>query len=132
MQEQFKALAGSLREELERVPQTMRQDDVARQVIIAALVQALKEMGLVPVPAWRPPKSTRERIDLVGVSPGSHPPEVVAAFGVDAVVELSKVKAMEWVEAPHKFVVTFSQRPDKVAQSTFFLTPQVEHLNLYD
>jgi hypothetical protein len=39
---------------------------------------------------------------------------------------------MEWVEAPHKLVVTFSQRPDKVAQSTFFLTPQVEHLNLYD
>jgi hypothetical protein len=131
MQLELDALRGSLREELERVPEAMRQDEVSRQVIIAALTQALKEMGLVAVPAWRPPKSTRDRIDLVGVRPGTHPPEVEAAFGVEAVVELAKVKAMEWVEAPHKFVVTFSPRADKVAQSTFFLTPGVNHLDLY-
>ncbi|CAO0822731.1 hypothetical protein DFAR_3270007 [Desulfarculales bacterium] len=33
-------------------------------------------MGLVAVPAWTPPRSTRDRIDLVGVEPGSDPPRV--------------------------------------------------------
>ncbi len=65
----------------------------------------------------------RDRLDLVGVVPGSHPPEVRVAFVVDPLVELAKIKALEWVECPDKVVVTFSRRTDKVKQSTFFLAP---------
>jgi hypothetical protein len=132
MQEQLKQLAATLRAELERVPQTMRQDEVSRQVIILLLADALRQMGLLPVPAWKPPKSTRDRIDLVGVTPDSNPPQLQAAFAVDPVVELPKLKALEWVECPHKIVITFGPRADKVKQSTFFLTPGLEHINLYE
>ena len=132
MQEQFKQLATTLRAEIERVPQTMRQDEVDRQVIILLLADALRQMGLLPVPAWKPPKSTRDRLDLVGVTPDSNPPEVQAAFAVDPLVELPKLKALKWVECPHKIIITFSTRSDKVQQSTFFLMPGLEHINLYD
>jgi len=132
MQEQIKQLAATLRAEIERVPQTMRQDEVDRQVIILLLADALRQMGLLPVPAWKPPKSTRDRIDLVGVKPESHPPEVMAAFAVDPLVELPKLKALEWVECPSKIIVTYHRRADKVQQSTFFLKPGLEHVNLYD
>ncbi len=132
MQDKFQKLAESIRTELENIPQTMRQDEVARQVIILLLAEGLRQMGLVPVPAWKPPRSTRDRIDLVGVVPASDPPQVEVAFAVDPLVELPKLKALEWVECPHKIVVTYSQRQDKVQQSTFFLTPGLDHLNLYD
>lgn len=132
MQEQFKQLAATLRTEIERVPQTMRQDQVDRQVIILLLADALRQMELQPVPAWKPPKSTRDRIDLVGITPDSDPPEVQVAFAVDPLVELPKLKALEWVECPHKIVITFSPRSDKVQQSTFFLMPGLDHINLYD
>jgi hypothetical protein len=110
----------------------MRQDEVDRQVIILLLADALRQMDLLPVPAWKPPKSTRECIDLVGITPQSDPPEVQVAFAVDPVVELPKLKALEWVTCNHKIVVTFSKRADKVKQSTFFLMPGLEHINLYD
>ena len=132
MKQRFAALLEAMRRELELVPPAMRQDTVSRQVILHLLHQALKEMGLVPVPAWKPPRSTRDRIDLVGVEPGSDPPRVEIAFSVNPLVELSGIKALEWVECPHKMVVTYSRRKDKVEQSRFFLTPQLEHLNLYD
>ena len=132
MQEQFKQLAATLRTEMERIPQTMRQDQVDRQVIILLLADALRQMELLPVPAWKPPKSTRDRIDLVGITPDSDPPEVQVAFAVDPLVELPKLKALEWVECPHKIIITFSTRADKVQQSTFFLMPGLEHINLYD
>lgn len=132
MQEQFKQLAANLRTEMERIPQTMRQDQVDRQVIILLLADALRQMELLPVPAWKPPKSTRDRIDLVGITPDSDPPEVQVAFAVDPLVELPKLKALEWVECPHKIIITFSTRGDKVQQSTFFLMPGLEHINLYD
>ncbi len=131
MQEQFTELAASLRAALDEIPQGMRQEAVSRQVIIILLAGALRQMGLVPVPAWRPPRSTRDRLDLVGVVPDSDPPRVEVAVVVDPLVELAKVRAMEWVDCPHKVVVTYSDRPDKVKQSTFFLTPGLTHINLY-
>ncbi len=132
MEQRFTALLEVMRDELEQVPAAMHQDAVSSQVILFILHQAVKEMGLVPVPSWKPPRSTRDRIDLVGVAPGSDPPQVEIAFCVSPLVELSGIKALEWVECPHKIVVTFSPRKDKVEQSRFFLTPGLEHLNLYD
>ena len=87
-------------------------------------------MGLIPVPYWKPPRSTRDRIDLVGVQPDSDPPQVEVAFVVDPLVELPKVKALEWVECPQKIAVTFPEREDKVQQSTFFLSKEMSYLHL--
>jgi hypothetical protein len=132
MNQQFKQLAEAMRREMEAIPQTMRQDAAVRQALVCLLYQAVKDMGLIPLPAWKPPLSTGESIDLVGVNASGELPEIKIAFAVDPLVELPKVKAMKWVECPDKVVVTFSQRKDKVEQSTFFLTPALEHINLYD
>ena len=131
MQEYLEQLAQAMRAELEAIPPQMLQEPVARQVIISLLYQAVKQMGLIPLPSWKPPRSTRDHIDLVGVEPGSDPPKIKAAFVVDPLVELPKVKALEWVFCDHKVVVTYSQRADKVSQSTFFLAPGLVHINLY-
>jgi hypothetical protein len=132
MNQSLTQLAQALREELESIPQEMRQDNVNRQALICFLANAVRQMGLTPVPAWKPPKSTRESIDLVGVDPDSSPPQVKVAFAVDPLVELPKIRALEWVECPDKVVVSFSQRADKVQQSTFFLTPETKHINLFE
>ncbi len=132
MHEQIKQLAATLRTGIESIPQTMRHEAVDRQVIILLLADALRQMDLLPVPSWKPPKSTRDRIDLVGITPNSDPPEVQVAFAVDPLVELPKLKALEWVLCPHKIIITFHTRADKVQQSTFFLMPGLEHVNLYD
>lgn len=132
MNDQLQALAQVLRERLSQIPSALRQDEVARQAIICLLSQAVQQMGLVPVPAWKPPRSTRDRIDLVGVEPGSHPPVVRVALAVQPLVELAQVRALEWVDCADKVFVTYSERADKVKQSTFFLSPGYLHLNLYD
>jgi len=131
MNEHLAKLAQAMREELQAIPEAMRQDEVARGAVICLLSNALRQMGLIPVPAWKPPKSTRDRVDLVGVKPDTYPPEIGMAFMVDSLVELPKVRALAWVECPEKIVVTFSLRADKVKQSTFFLSPDLVHLNIY-
>jgi len=128
--QQWQELARAIQQELAEIPAAMRQEEVQRQTIILLLAAALRQMGLTPVPAWKPPKSTRQHIDLVGVAPGSDPPRVEVALVVDPLVELPKVKSLEWVECPQKVVVTFSPRKDKVQQSSFFLTPDLEHLDI--
>lgn len=130
MAQDWQELAQAIRQELGEIPAAMCQEGVQRQTIILLLAAALRQMGLIPVPAWKPPKSTRQHIDLVGVAPDSDPPRVEVAFVVDPVVELPKVKSLEWVECPQKVVVTFSPRKDKVQQSSFFLTPDLEHLDI--
>ncbi|MCF8031708.1 MAG: hypothetical protein K9K66_01050 [Desulfarculaceae bacterium] len=129
---QFNKLAEAMHREIEAIPPTMRQDAALRQVLVCFLYQAVKEMGLVPLPAWKPPRSTRESIDLVGVDPSGETPQVMVAFAVDPLVDLPKVKSLEWVDCPDKIVVTFSQRKDKVDQSSFFLGKDHSHINLYD
>ena len=131
MNEHFHKLSRAMREELEDIPRAMSQDEVSRRTLVCFLGNALRQMGLIPVPGWKPPKSTRDRVDLVGVKPGSNPPEIMVAVMVDPLVELAKVRALEWVECPDKLMVTFSPREDKVKQSTFFLTPELKHLNLF-
>jgi hypothetical protein len=132
MQEQFKALVQTMREQIQKIPETMRQEPVIRQVIILILARAVEDMGFLALPAWKPPRSTRDRIDLVAVDDSGELPRVEMAFAVDPLVELSKLKAMEWVEAPHKVVLTFHERADKVAPTTFFLAKEHTHLNLFD
>ena len=131
MNEHFDKLAQAMREELGSIPKALSQDEVSRRALICFLGNALRQMGLIPVPGWKPPKSTRDRVDLVGVAPGTDPPEIKVAIMVDALVELAKVRALEWVECPDKIMVTYSPRADKVKQSTFFLKPDLLHLNLF-
>lgn len=131
MQDKFAALAQALRVELAGLPPALVQEEVQRQTIICLLYQAVRGMGLIPVPSWKPPRSTRDRIDLVGVAPDTHPPQVEVAFAVSPLVELAQVKALEWVECPHKIIVTFSERADKVRQTTLFLGKDHTHLYLY-
>jgi hypothetical protein len=130
MDDKWMGLALALREELDRIPPALRQDEVTRGTIVCLLSQALKGMGLIPVPGWKPPRSTRDRIDLVGVQEKDGLPVVKVAFAVDPLVELTKVKALEWVDCPDKVFVTFSERADKVKQSTFFLSAAHVHLPL--
>lgn len=132
MNEELAKLAVTMRAEIENIPQTMHQEAAVRATLVCLLFQAVKQMGLVALPYWKPPRSTREGIDLVGVDDSGELPQVKMAFTVDPLVELAKIKAMEWVDCEHKIVVTFSQRADKVKQSTFFLMPGLTHLNLYE
>jgi hypothetical protein len=131
MDERWKGLAQALRAELDQVPSALRQEEVSRASIVCLLSQAVKGMGLIPVPGWKPPRSTRDRIDLVGVEMVDGLPKVKIAFAVDPLVELPKVKALEWVDCADKVFFTFSQRADKVKQSTFFLPAAHQHVNLY-
>lgn len=131
MNDSLKAVAQAIREELAEIPRALRQDEVVRETIICLLSQAVRQMGFIPVLAWKPPRSTRDRIDLVAVHPQTDPPQVQMAFAVDNLVELPKVRALDWVDCPDKVFVTFSERQDKVKQSTFFLSAVHTHLNLY-
>lgn len=131
MNEQFRQLAEAMRREIKTIPQTMRQETVVRQALVCLLYQAVKGMGLIPLAGWKPPRSTREGLDLVGVDISGELPRVQVAFAVDPLVELPKLKALDWVECENKVVVSFSERADKVKQTSFFLTPAHTHLSLY-
>ena len=122
----------AIRRDIENLHQAFQQDEVIRQIIVSHLVKYLADMGLKAVPSWKPPRSTRDRIDLVGAVPEADPPEIKVAFAVDPLVELPKIKAMEWVSCEEKVVVTYSPRGDKVSQSTFFLSSDMKHINLFE
>lgn len=131
MNEQLAQLAEAMRGEIKAIPQTMLQETVIRQALVCLLYQAVKDMGLIPLAAWKPPRSTREGIDLVGVDDSGELPKVQIAFVIDPLVELPRLKALEWVDCQDKVVVSFSQRTDKVQQSSFFLNNTHTHLSLY-
>lgn len=131
MNEQLMQLAEAMRREIKAIPKTMRQETVIRQALVCLLYQAVKQMGLIPLAGWKPPRSTREGLDLVGVDNSGELPRVQIAFVVDPLVELPRLKALEWVDCEDKVVVSFSERADKVKQSTFFLAPAHTHLSLY-
>ena len=131
MKEQLTQLAEAMRQEIKDIPQTMLQETVVRQALVCLLYQAVKEMGLIPLAGWKPPRSTREGIDLVGVDASGELPRVQIAFVIDPLVELPRLKALEWVDCEDKIVVSFSERTDKIQQSSFFLTKAHTHLSLY-
>ena len=122
----------AIRQDIESLHKAFQQDEVTRQIVILRMAKILAELGLKAVPSWKPPRSTRDRVDLVGVVPKTDPPEVKIAFAVDPLVELPKIKAMDWVSCDEKIVVTFSLRGDKVSQSRFFLAPGMEHINIFE
>ncbi|MCB2190409.1 MAG: hypothetical protein KQI62_02520 [Deltaproteobacteria bacterium] len=131
MNEQLTQLAEAMRREIDAIPQTMRQEAVIRQGLVCLLYQAVKDMGLTPLAGWKPPRSTRGGVDLVGVDGSGELPKVEIAFVIDPLVELPRLKDLEWVDCPDKIVISFSERADKVKQSSFFLTKDHTHLSLY-
>lgn len=131
MNERLTQLAKAMRQEIKAIPQTMRQEAVIRQALVCLIYQAVKQMGLIPLAGWKPPRSTREGLDLVGVDDSGELPRVQIAFVIDPLVELPRLKALEWVDCEDKIVVSFSERADKVQQSSFFLTKAHTHLKLY-
>ncbi len=132
MNDKLQALAGAMRQHIETIPEVMVQDEVIRRGLVCFLAGAVRDMGLVPLMGWRPPRSTRDVIDLVGVDASGETPKVEIAFVVDALVELPRLKNLEWVDCPHKIVISFSKRADKVAQTSFFLGKEHTHLKLYE
>ena len=121
MKEQLTQLAEAMRREIKDIPQTMLQETVVRQALVCLLYQAVKEMGLIPLAGWKPPRSTREGIDLVGVDASGELPRVQIAFVIDPLVELPRLKALEWVDCEDKIVVSFSERTDKISSRPFSL-----------
>ncbi len=133
MNRQLDKLRLLIRQKLEKVPEPLRQEASNRQIIINCFFHAAEQMGLVALPAWKPPRSTRESIDLVAAEPdlANGLPCLSLALMADPLVELPRVRALEWVECPHKIYVTFSQRPDKVKPTTLFLSKEHIHLDIF-
>lgn len=131
MNEKLQQLTEEMRGMVEAIPESMTQDEVIRRGLICFLSGAVRDMGLLPLMGWKPPRSTRDVIDLVAVDDSGEVPKVEMAFVIDALVELPRLKNLEWVDCPHKVVVSFSQRADKVAQTSFFLGKEHTHLKLY-
>ena len=91
----FQALTQVVKDRLEEIPVPLRQVDVERQVIIFCMAEGLRQIGLIPVPAWKPPLSTRQSLDLVGVQPGGEVPKIEMAILADPLVELPRVRSLE-------------------------------------
>lgn len=113
-------------EEIEAIPEDLRQTEVIRQTIICLVSDMIIGAGLRPLPRFLPPLSARDKIDLVAVDPGGN---FVGQVVVDPLVSLEKVKAMERLDCQPKFFITFSPRRDKVKESTFFLPGDVTHID---
>ena len=127
----FQTLIQVIKERLEEIPTPLRQVDVERQVIIFCMAEALRQMELIPVSAWKPPLSTRQSLDLVGVQPGGEVPKIEMAILADPLVELPRVRSLEWVDCPTKIYITFSPRLDKIKPTLLFLGESHIHLNIY-
>lgn len=119
-------LISHVRSQVSAIPQKQRQMAVVRQTIVCSVAEMLRDLGLTPLPGFKPPLSTRERIDLVGIDPGGG---FVCAFNIDPLVSLEKIKALDKIACEHKFFITFSHRSDKVNESKFFLPPDVTHID---
>ena len=122
-----------IKSKLEAVPETLRQDDSSRHIIINCFYNMLEEKGVMVLPAWKPPRSTRDRLDLVAVEPSTEDgiPRIKVAVVASPLVELPMVKSLEWVECENKIYVTFSQRTDKVKPTTLFLKEDHIHLDIF-
>ena len=99
----------------------------------AFCIRRSRKWAWCPCPPGSRPAPPGRASTWWGWTPRARCPRCKIAFAVDPLVELPKVKSLEWVECEDKIVVTFSQRKDKVDQSAFFLgTPALSHINLYD
>lgn len=131
MLEQFEALLPQLRQKLESIPPTLAQDSSARQIITNAFYNLAEANRWLALPAWKPPKSSRENLDLVAFDLTGELPKAMLALVADPLVELPRVRALEWLECKYKIYVTYSPRADKVKPTTFFLQADNLHLNIF-
>ena len=133
MNQHLAAIKSLIRLKLESVPDTMRQEDSSRRIITSIFYNAAEQMGLLPLPGWKPPRSTRESLDMVALQPELQEglPRIAWVMVSDPLVELPRVRALEWVECPYKIYVTFSPRIDKVKPTTLFLKQDYIHLDIF-
>lgn len=131
MNRQLDKLRLLIRQKLESVPEALRQEESMRQIIANCFFNTVEQMGFLALPAWKPPRSTRESLDLVAVQADVTPPRIHMAMVADPVVELPRVRSLEWVDCEHKIYVTFSPRADKVKPTTLFLKDEYLHLDIF-
>jgi hypothetical protein len=111
------------------IPRGFSSDLVVKETIRCILYGFLKEQGFCPIPAFRNPRYTEGPVDIVGIKDDQ---TVEIAFCSNATIELDDIKRLERVSCEKKFVISFSQNQKKVEMSTFFLTPEIEHIYIYD
>ena len=131
MNQKMQQLRQIVREKLEEVPEKLSQPDSLRQIIIHVFYNAMQGMDLMVLPAWKPPRSTRESLDLAAFDLNSEIPSPIIALVADPLVELPRVRSLDWLECPHKIYVTYSTRTDKVKPTTLFLKPEHLHIDIF-
>ncbi len=122
------AIKKKILEAIKTIPRGYVSDLVIKETIRCVLYDFLKEQGFRPVPAFRNPRFPEGPVDMVGVK-GDH--GVEWAFCSNPTIELKDIKSLERVACERKFVISFSPNQEKVQMSTFFLKPEIQHINLY-
>jgi hypothetical protein len=123
------AIKKKILEAIKTIPRGYVSDLVIKETIRCVLYDFLKEQGFRPVPAFRNPRFPEGPLDIVGVK-DDH--AVEWAFCSNPTIELKDIKSLERVACERKFVISFSPNQEKVQMSTFFLKPDIEHINLYE
>jgi hypothetical protein len=111
------------------IPKGHLSDQVIKETIRCVLYGYLKEQGLQPIPAFRNPRFPEGPVDIVGMK-SAH--EIEVAFCSNPTIELEDIKRLDRVPCEKKFVISFSQLQKKVALTTFYLKPGIEHINIYE
>ena len=125
MQEDIKK---RIKEAVSAIPEGYLTDLVIKETVRCVLFGILKEQGLVPVPAYRNPRFQEGPVDIAGMKDDK---TMAIAFCSNPTIELNDIKRLERVDCDEKFVISFSRDQKKVKQSTFFLKPGIEHIDIY-
>ncbi len=123
------AIKKKILEAIKTIPRGYVSDVVIKETIRCVLYDFLKEQGFRPVPAFRNPRFPEGPVDMVGVKEDH---AVEWAFCSNPTIELKDIKSLERVACERKFVISFSPNQEKVQMSTFFLKPEIQHINLYE
>lgn len=123
------AIKKKILEAIKTIPRGYVSDLVIKETIRCVLYDFLKEQGFRPVPAFRNPRFPEGPVDMVGVKEDH---AVEWAFCSNPTIELKDIKSLERVACERKFVISFSPNQEKVQMSTFFLKPEIQHINLYE
>jgi hypothetical protein len=111
------------------IPKGHLSDAVIKETIRCVLYEFLKGQGLLPIPAFRNPRSPEGPVDIVGLK-DNH--EIDIAFCSNPAIELEDVKRLDRVPCEKKFVISFSQNRKKVELSAFYLKPGIEHISIFE
>lgn len=118
-----------MREAIDAIPAGYRSDAVIRETVRCVLFGWIQEQGLIPVPAFKNPRYPEGPVDIAAVTGG---PTIEMAFCSGPTIELGEVKSLERVPCEKKYVITFSRDKKKVAMTTFYLKPGIEHIRIYE